>query len=630
MKKLKTIFTFDALHLYLIWIFILLLTFRYPIFIIGLIYIRYKSKALIPLKSIFILTIIVVLSWFLYFRTSYVLNIGIITEVYDDKYEILIGHKRYHLYTNVNLARGNIVYLRTSFKSYPGKMVPNGFDAKTFYFGRNIHGKLYASKINLIFSSQIPNVKKIDHSILTLYQSLFYASILYYTNKIAWHFNLDDRQKIKAEVFVIITLIFFLGTHYYLIYYLIYQSVKRMTNYYYWELNKDEITNLTFTVILIIFPFYIYQDGFLLFFLIKIMMQLKPNQKYLSETLLIPFLLKWNQQISIINLIVLSIYRKYYKNIFIILILIPMHIRLNQIYPFIQTIETNLLTLKHFKLSIYAFIIYIIMILKIKGTYKSFYLLIACLSIVINPVFLTHNWIVFLDVGQGDGAVIKKNEKIILIDCYYNTYDFLSSNGIKKISYMILSHPDADHIIEAQKIIDHIEVETLVIGGYNDYPVTHPNTIYITKPLEINEIDMQILGPYQDFKSSNDNSIILKIKIKNQYILFTGDIESETELDYVLKYGNKLNAYILKVAHHGSKTSSTEEFLKMVNPTIAIISVADNNRYGMPNPEVIDRLNRLGVRVYRTDLNGSIIYYKQSLYNYQRYRYKRLSKKAKI
>lgn len=630
MKKLKTIFTFDGLHLYLIWIFILLLSFRHPVFIIGLIYIYYKSKHLIPLKSITILTVIVLLSWFVYFKISYGLNFGIITEVYDDKYEILLGHKRYHLYTKVKLARGNIVFLKATIKSYPGKMVPNGFDTKLFYFGKNIHGKLYASKVEPILTYQIPHIKKTDQSILILYQSLFYASILYYTNKIAWHFNLDDKQKIKAEVFVIITLIFFFGTHYYLIYYLFYKNLKSMTNYYYWELNSHELTQLTFIAILLIFPFYIYHDGFLLFFLIKGMTQLKPNQKYLSEALLIPFLLKWNQQISIIHLIVLSVYRKYYKNLFIVLLLIPVHIRFNQLYPFIQTIETNLLTINHFKISIYAFVIYIIMILKLKKSHQLFYLLSASLSIVINPAHLTHNWMVFLDVGQGDGAVIKKNEKIILIDCYYNTYDFLSSNGIRKISYMILSHPDTDHIIEAQKIIDHLEVDTLIIGGYNDYPVTHNHIIYITKPLNIDEIETQILGPYKDFKSSNDNSIVLKIKMKNQSILFTGDIESEAEIDYALKYGNKLNAHILKVAHHGSKTSSTETFLKMVKPTIAIISVADNNRYGMPNHEVIDRLNQLGVQVYQTDLEGSIIYYKQSLYKYQRYRYKRLSKKAKI
>ena len=110
--------------------------------------------------------------------------------------------------------------------------------------------------------------------------------------------------------------------------------------------------------------------------------------------------------------------------------------------------------------------------------------------------------------------------------------------------------------------------------------------------------------------SINNNAMVCKLNDKNFTMLFTGDIEEAAEKVLVEKYkGTKvLNSTILKVGHHGSKTSSTQEFLELIKPKIAIIGVGKNNHFGHPNQEVLDRLENIGSKIYRTDLNGEIIF----------------------
>ena len=107
----------------------------------------------------------------------------------------------------------------------------------------------------------------------------------------------------------------------------------------------------------------------------------------------------------------------------------------------------------------------------------------------------------------------------------------------------------------------------------------------------------------------NNNSLVFKLVYKDFSIMFTGDIEEEAEKAILEQYSNninKLQANVLKIAHHGSKTSTTEDFLKTVSPKIALIGVGKNNNFGHPNEQVIERLKENGVKVYRTDTDGEI------------------------
>jgi competence protein ComEC len=137
------------------------------------------------------------------------------------------------------------------------------------------------------------------------------------------------------------------------------------------------------------------------------------------------------------------------------------------------------------------------------------------------------------------------------------------------------------------------------------------NGLKITSPVpgtrfDIGEGEFTILAPNRSrYDDINDYSVVIKLQYKNTAFLFTGDagIESETEM---LDKGYDLKADLLKVGHHGSRYSTSEEFLNAVQPETAVISVAKDNMYGHPSPETIDRLRQAGVRVYRTDEAGTI------------------------
>lgn len=138
------------------------------------------------------------------------------------------------------------------------------------------------------------------------------------------------------------------------------------------------------------------------------------------------------------------------------------------------------------------------------------------------------------------------------------------------------------------------------------------NTVNAGENLEIEkELYFDVLWPEKEKNvaenSINNNSLVLKLIYKQFNILFTGDIEKIAEEEIVKKYKSKeLKADILKIAHHGSKTSSIEKFIDLVSPQIALIGVGENNKFNHPNEEVIDRLEKKSIKIYRTDKNGEI------------------------
>lgn len=242
----------------------------------------------------------------------------------------------------------------------------------------------------------------------------------------------------------------------------------------------------------------------------------------------------------------------------------------------------------------------------------------------------------FLDVNQGDSCFIRTaNNVTILIDGGKGSgeeYDYgknvlspyLLDHGITKIDYMICSHFDVDHCGGLFYILDNFQVENVVIGKqFDEYPnliaflelaKEKHNRLTVLEAGDIIKFDKdtkgEVLFPSVENKISdneiNNNSLVVKLYYRDISILFTGDIEEEAERKLVDIYGNKLNSDILKVGHHGSKTSSTEDFIECVTPKISLIGVGKNNNFGHPNIDVIERLNNFG-KVYRTDQMGEII-----------------------
>ncbi len=204
---------------------------------------------------------------------------------------------------------------------------------------------------------------------------------------------------------------------------------------------------------------------------------------------------------------------------------------------------------------------------------------------------------------------------------------YLWDNGMKRIDYIVLSHPHPDHLGGLFYIIENFRIgEVWVNGdssleGYQKFLRILEGKGIPVKAVRRGDTILDgdyiiyVLHPYPEFysgtsggKSSgqNNRSIVIKLAYKNRSFLFPGDIEKEAE-DDLIHLGKWLKADIIKVPHHGSKTSSTEEFLSMVQPKVAVVSSGKDNVFNHPNPDVVERYERSGARIYRTDADGAVI-----------------------
>lgn len=235
--------------------------------------------------------------------------------------------------------------------------------------------------------------------------------------------------------------------------------------------------------------------------------------------------------------------------------------------------------------------------------------------------------IYFVDVGQGDSTVIKtpKGKNVIIDGGEENTVllPYLLDRRINKIDYLIVSHFDSDHAGGCAQILENLTVSNLVISKqiektdlYNQIMLVAMkkkiNIIVVKAGDKLNIDGMQLifLHPQEELipeNGMNNNSIVFKLQYNEFSMLFTGDIEEVAEKELIKIYGNNLKSNILKVAHHGSKTSSIEEFLKQVNPQIAVIGVGRENKFGHPSSSTIENLKNINCNIYRTDRNGEII-----------------------
>ncbi|MBZ9636554.1 ComEC/Rec2 family competence protein [Clostridium sp. FP1] len=232
----------------------------------------------------------------------------------------------------------------------------------------------------------------------------------------------------------------------------------------------------------------------------------------------------------------------------------------------------------------------------------------------------------FIDVGQGDCTLIQVNNKNLLIDS--GTSDssrkvirYLKKNKITKLDYLIATHPHEDHIGGMASVIKTFKVDefyapkvTSDTQAFVDMIRALKNKglkIKIAKPnitLDLGpSVTCLMLSPSKTtYKDTNNYSCAIKISYKNSTYLFTGDIEKLSE-DEILDKGYDLSAEVLKVAHHGSHSSTTQEFLNRVSPKIAVISCGAYNSYGHPNSETLDKLKKLNCIIYRTDLEQNIV-----------------------
>lgn len=278
---------------------------------------------------------------------------------------------------------------------------------------------------------------------------------------------------------------------------------------------------------------------------------------------------------------------------------------------------------------------YKIFLNKKKSIIKIFIIILLFFLFQFIPKNLEIN---FVDVGQGDCTfIVTPRNKTILIDGGGSSSDefdvgkstllpYILDKGYTKIDYIFISHFDQDHVGGILSILQKIKVKKVIISKQEENSENYQKFLEIIKEKGVsvaivkmgdrvkieNGIYFDILWPtFEQIQENklNNNSLVMKMYYHNFSVLFTGDIEEEAEKKILETYKsekNKLVSNVLKVAHHGSKTSTIKEFLDTVNPQIALIGVGKNNMFHHPSEEIIDKLKEYGAIIYRTDERGEI------------------------
>ena len=550
--------------------------------------------------------------------------------------------------TNINFIYKIKNYIKDRISTYNSKVYLSTFIlGDKSYLDDDIYNKYQESGISHIFA------------ISGMHISLLVAIILKLLKKIK-----DD---IKYPIIILFLLLYIFITG-------ISSSILRtsilFTIIYFnkrFDFNLDTIRcfYLTIIVILIIDPFRLYDIGFIYsstisYFLIRYSFIIKGN--YLMTILKVsiiaflvslPITVNMNYEINILSifnnlLVVPLISFIVYPLSLITFIIKPLDIVFLNAMNIFEYISNYFLVFNIVipKLNIVVIVLYYILIYIFLNTYNKKVLLIMALLLTIHKysyLIDDRTYIYFLNVGQGDSTLIKYKDKTTLIDTggkvsfkednwkkkkeYFYTdtnIKFFKSIGISNINNLILTHGDTDHMGEAIHLISKFKIERVIVnqGGINNLEsnlidVLNKENIKYYKGMD--KLDNMIFLNTKEYEDENNNSNVILLYVNNYKVLLMGDAGIEREKDIIDKY-NLTNIDILKVGHHGSKTSSGMDFVNKINPKYSIISVGKNNRYGHPNKEVLNTLSKS--KIYRTDINGTIKFtIKNNKYKIKTYSY---------
>ncbi len=613
---------------------------------------------------------------------------------YDTKTTLIIKEKNktekilvnyYEKIDKINL--GDKVKIKGTLKLPSKNTVPNLFNYRKYLNNNNIYYILTASEITKIKNNTkilthyknklqkyinrkkahtylnifiLSNKNDLDKEVLNSYQvnglsHLFSISGMHITLLLGTILKLLDKvsyNRYYKYIFLIIILIIYMyltdftpsilrsGIMFILL------TLNKLFNF---KIKTKNIIMLTFIIIVLINPYYIYNLGFQLSYLISfyliifahIINKHKNYFKKLFITSLISFLVSFPIIISnyyqvnllsiLINLLFVPIISYIVLPLAFITLILPTDSFLILTMDILEGISLSLTNINYLLLelpkpSIYLIIIYYATITLLLINKKSFISLLT--TIFIHKISINFNpnmEILFLDVSQGDSILLHypHNKYNILIDTGGNyNYEiskniiipYLKSKGINKIDYLILTHGDYDHMGESINLIENFKVEKVIFncGEFNDLEkelikdLDKKKMPYYSciKELNIDDNKLYFLQT-KEYDNENDNSSVIYFNYYNYKSLFMGDASTEREKDILEKYNLK-DVDFLKVGHHGSNTSSSEEFINSINPKYSLISVGKNNRYGHPNKEVLDTLN--DSKIYRTDQDGSIMF----------------------
>lgn len=232
----------------------------------------------------------------------------------------------------------------------------------------------------------------------------------------------------------------------------------------------------------------------------------------------------------------------------------------------------------------------------------------------------------YIDVGQGDSILICCEGKNMIIDGGIpqetsTVENYLEDHAIKHLDYVIGTHPHDDHIGGLSGVIDKYGIGNVILPDVTTNTKSFERLLNSISKKKLDIIKAKagntyslggakftILAPLEKYNDLNNMSVVIRLTYKKNSFLFTGDASSESEND-MLSANENLAADVLKVGHHGSSTATTKKFLDAVHPSYAVISVGKDNSYGLPDSEIIQRIQNSGIKLLRTDNNGTVVIY---------------------
>jgi len=623
---------------------------------VGCLYFFYKRNR----REVFVIGV-VILFLFSIFRFNYFasLNVGefknefFIREDHNGYVILENSNTRFIYYDNNELAEGNKIRiegeivdldLNSEFNRYlKTQKVEYLLKGKVIY--NNEYVNLNKRIVNLLLENKDEENSKILRLILfneknednfEFYNLFSIFSLNFLIVISGFHINLLFKILEKTKISKYVIVLFFL--------YLLNLSISSLKAFLYYclkkinrklNLNFNNMDLLSFILIALLFinPSYCFNMGFIYTFLFSFSIDLINNtiaknnfkNKLLKKILIfmvsIPLILMSNYEINVMSFVLILLFELPVSILFVFSFIYLFFDKFALLYKaYIFLIKEILVFLnKHAFTLIFGKPSAIIVII----LYVSLFLIIYCIEnklkiykylgftlyfliLVIQyslPIIDCREIVYFLNVGQGDCSVLKiKNSKsVVLIDTGGSEYidiandkiiPFLKKKGINRIENVIISHDDFDHNGALEELVSNFKVINIIDSS-------------LIEEIKIGSSKFVNLNISED--RDNDGSIVLYGKYGGINYLFTGDISSEIEEKII--ENNKLEVDVLKISHHGSKSSSSENFIKTLKPKVSLIGVGKNNIYKHPSEYVVDILKGVGSSIYRTDINGDITIY---------------------
>ena len=655
MNRLKILSLYD--NIYYVAVGVLLVSlFKYTFFLIPIYLFYIRKRKIFPLTFLImsLFSVRFLLKVYKPYKMNKVIS-GIIVDVKNNSYILKTNTQKVIIYTNDTLSLGDYVKMEGSFRKINYPTIP--FDYNNYYLKHDIKYQFFPNKITKkkiinIYSIRNNLINYFDHNYSKTSSSFYKSLILGYKNDLEINDELNmlgisHLFSISGLHILLIAkaLSFFLKKKYINIFLVIYvlitgfsPSIVRasfmviLANYFKYkklEFSRLDVLGIIFIFLLFINPYYIFDIGFELSFLISfsiIISDFKPKFMIIKISLLtflisLPITINMNSKINLLSPIYNILLIGFFSFVFLPITYITAFIRNFKPYELLCNIFINIINfLSNIKFSVInvpsfnniEMILYYISIYLLFSMKKFLYLIIILMVIFLKGKIVVGGYVKIFDIGQGDSSLIKTSNYTILIDCYNDSYKYLIKEGITHIDYLIITHGHDDHAEDLMDIYySTITVDHLVVSYYDKTELTqnalkyYKNVIYLKGGDELNlkKLNIKCLAPNKDSSNVNNISLVLKIYVLKKTFLFMGDFEDEESL-----VNMDIKCDVLKVGHHGASNAFTKAFIDKCNPSIAVISCGAYNKFKHPHNVWINYFKENNIKYHITYINKTYTY----------------------